>query len=246
MSTENRFEAIIDRFDYADLIPGLDEAGTLDEAWNVVTDWLDEKHGWFRAELDLGDLETLPFEVEVIDTEDEDGARVRDFEYYVLPDEPDDADGEWEYRGCYNSCEYRVCGSIEDGAAWWWIEDCSDLGGRKGCPDRTYTQDTSLIHPELVEEEEEEEEVTPRFTIEINGQGVDEEFLCSLRWMPDLDDLNDADDMLGAVIAYIERGYHPESGPLYDIVVTDNEDGESVEDTIDMTKTCRQESGVRS
>ena len=201
MSNEPRFEVIIDRSDFTSEIDGLDGVESLDEAWEVVTQWVDQTHASLRldCEHDRGgttELETTTFELRVTDTEDEDGASVSNDKYYVLPDEPDDADGEWEYRGCYNSCEYRVCGSIEGGSVWWWIEDCSDLGGRDGCPDRTYTQDTSLLH----------EELQPRFRIEIDGKTVDEDEVCSYKGVADLEDIKDADDMLDAVKAYVELG----------------------------------------
>jgi hypothetical protein len=233
MSTDPRFEVIIDRSDFTSDIDGLEGVESLDEAWEVVTQWVDKNHASLRLDCEHNrggttELETTAFELMVTDTEDEDGASVSDNEYYVLPDEPDDADGKWEYRGCYNSREYRVCGSIEGEADWWWIEDCSDLGGRDGCPDRTYTQDTSLLHKEL-----QPRVYKPRFQIEIDGNEVDEVEVCSYKGVVDLDDIEDADEMLDAVMAYVGLGYYGgESGHRFEIDVwsadiesDDNADG---------------------
>jgi hypothetical protein len=119
----------------------------------LVEEWIQEHHNGLRGALNhqVSDLETTYFEVEVTDEDDAEASK----SVYVQPDEPDDADGDWEYMGCYNSVEYSVCESLTDGEAQWWkIDDNSKLGEMDGVSEITYTQNT----PERFDEEEEEEE----------------------------------------------------------------------------------------
>lgn len=240
MNTEPRFTAMFEVNDITDVIPGMEDAETLKEAWNLLTDWVEEnlpiiQLDWGYDGCDHGnvELETVSFELSVTDSRDD--SEISESNYYIFPNEPEDADGEWEYRGCYDSVEYRVCGSIEGGKDWWWLEDCSELQARGGWADRTYTQDTSLIHEELVEDEDEDEEAPeyeePRFLITVNGEEVDEDEVCRWEGIADLDDIDDADEMLDAVIAYIEQGHRGnEDGTRFDIVVESNDDDEDTAD----------------
>ena len=207
--TEPRFEITIDRCEFTERQMGIDLSGAdcAEEAFALVAEWIEENHLELRLDCrhDVSELETTEFEVDVEDTEidEDDSHRYCSVTYYVHPDEPDDADGQWKYRGCYNSVEYRVCESFDGGKDWWWMEDYRNLGEHGRKTERTYTQDTSLIHEELVEEEPEEEEYDARFVICIDDEFIDEREVCKWEGVADLKDIDDADEMFEAVYDYI-------------------------------------------
>ena len=213
MSTEYRFEVYVDGYEFNDV--DLSEATSAEDAWDLVTDWLLE-----NSEEQLGEVltKTIGFSVSVTDTDDD--SRFNQ-DIYVHPNEPSDADGDWEYLGRLNNIEYRVCDSTGGEDRWYWIEDENNPSDFGGLSDRTYTQDASMIPDEFVVEDE------ARFTIQINGEEVAEDEVCRWEGVADLDDIEDADEMLDAVYEYLTQGHRgSEPGTRFEIAVESNEDTE--------------------
>ena len=225
MSTESRFEVYVDGNEFNDV--DLSEATSAEEAWDLVTDWLLENSD---EQLDEVHTETISFDVYVTDLDDD--SRFRQ-DIFVHPDEPSDADGEWEYLGRLNNVEYRVCDSTGGEDRWYWIEDENNPTDFGGLANRTYTQDTSMIPDEFILEDEDEEAPEyeePRFLITVNGEEVDEDEVCRWEGIADLDDIDDADEMLDAVIAYIEQGHRGnEDGTRFEIAVESNDDDDTAD-----------------
>lgn len=216
MFTESRFEVYVDGYEFNDV--DLSEATSAYDAWDQVTDWLLDNA---EEQLDEVLTKTSGFSVSVTDTDDDSRFAQAIF---VHPDEPSDADGEWEYLGRLNNVEYRVCDSTGGEDRWYWIEDENNPTDFGGLANRTYTQDTSMIPDEFIVEDEEEE---ARFTIQINGEEVDEREVCRWEGIADLDDIEDADEMLDAVMEYLSQGHRGnEDGTRFDFVVESNENDE--------------------
>lgn len=226
MSNESRYEVYVDGNEFNDV--DLSEATSAEEAWELVTDWLMDHSNEQLNEVHTG---TANFEVAVTDTDDDSKF---DQVFFVHPDEPEDADGEWEYLGRLNNIEYQACDSIDGEDRWYWIEDENNPADFGGLANRTYTQDTSMIPDEFILDEEEEEAPEyeePRFLITVNGEEVDEDEVCRWEGIADLDDIEDADEMLDAVMAYIQQGHRGnEDGTRFDIAVESNEDEEDTAD----------------
>ncbi|BFI96305.1 MAG: hypothetical protein RSP_18150 [Rhodanobacter sp.] len=219
MSTESRFEVYVDGYEFNDV--DLSEATSAEEAWDLVTDWLLDHSD---EQLDEVHTKTIGFAVSVTDTDDD--SRFYQV-FFVHPDEPSDADGEWEYLGRLNNIEYRVCDSTGGEDRWYWIEDENNPSDFGGLSDRTYTQDTSMIPDDFKFIEEDE----ARFTIEIDGEEVDEREVCLWEGIADLDDIEDADQMLDAVQEYLSQGRRgSEPGTRFEIAVVSKEDDEDTAD----------------
>lgn len=194
MAYEPRFTITIDGYDYDERNFSADPQSLAGE-WamlGLVEAWVRDNHMELRLSFghEVADTETTSFDVSVTDIDDE----VAQQQVFAQPDEPDDADGDWEYRGCYNSIEYYVCASLEEGDNWWKIEDNNRLREQDGWATITYTQDTP---DQFVEEAEEE-----GGDVAINMLGCDQDvdyedeqgrnislyYVC-LETSPDIDDM---------------------------------------------------------
>lgn len=141
----NRYEILIENEAYDERDFSSDPANVNGE-WammELVADWIRKNHRDVRDYVDPNEniplTKTYDFQVSITDTEDgaEAGQTV-----YADPDEPEDADGEWEYRGCVNDIEYFVCESLDGDDNWWRIKDHSKLAETDGHVLITYTQET--------------------------------------------------------------------------------------------------------
>ncbi len=216
MFNESRFEVYVDGYEFNDV--DLSEATSAYDAWDQVTDWLLDNA---EEQLDEVLTKTSGFSVSVTDTDD-DSKFYQDI--FVHPNEPSDADGDWEYLGRLNNIEYRVCDSTGGEDRWYWIEDENNPSDFGGLANRTYTQDVAMIPDEFVVEDE------ARFTIEIDGDEVDENEVCRWEGIADLDDIEDADEMLDAVQEYLSQGHRgSEPGTRFDITVESNEDDDTAD-----------------
>jgi hypothetical protein len=160
----SRYEIQIENCEYSERRFTKD-ASSVNGEWammRLVEEWIRDNHEDLRLELDpdsnIPQTETYPFEVTITDTDD--GAEANKT-VYAQPDEPVDAEGDWEYQGCYNSVEYYVCASLEeDGADWWKLVDHTRLAETDGYPLITYTQETPerFVEADADETDEEDED----------------------------------------------------------------------------------------
>lgn len=144
----NRYEILIENEAY-DERDFSDDPTNVNGEWammELVADWIRKNHRDVRDDVDPNSntplTKTYDFQVSITDTED--GAEA-DQTVYADPDEPDDADGDWEYRGCINDIEYFVCGSLSGDDDWWKIDDHSVLRDTDGWSLITYTQDEWFV-----------------------------------------------------------------------------------------------------